>query len=213
MIKNVISVKNYGVKNQLYARYHRNMLESLIYKERVYSGVRYISEIDPFQGIHVVIELGYLGANFTLASGKIYLHAQSLQASVLLLIHLFLSGVCPPLNTCFELGAMQTAEGAACQSMSFVFRISRGRGNQQSSRTHRLTSFCHILHYCIFNKLKVFGSTTSSKSVGTLLSAAFSYFMSLYHVFGKIFAIFVWSVLFDVTIEKWLWLTEGPSDG
>ena len=123
-------MKNYGVKNQLYARYQKNMLESLIYKERVYSGLRYISGIDPFQGIHVVIESGYLGASFILASGKIHLCTQPLCLSVLFLIRLFLSGVCPPLNTCFELGAVQTAEGAACQSVSFLSRISRGRGNQ-----------------------------------------------------------------------------------
>ena len=51
-------------------------------------------------------------------------------------------------------GSFANPEGAACQSVSFLFRISRGRGNQESSRTHRLSSFCHILLYCVFNKLK-----------------------------------------------------------
>lgn len=155
----------------------------------MFTRVRYVSGIDPFQGIHVVIELGYLGANFILASGKIHLCAQSLCLSVLFLIHLFLSGVCPPLNTCFELGAVQTAEGAACQSVFFLG--SRGAEGIKSLRTHRLSSFCRILLYHVFNKLEVFGSTASSKSVDTLLPTAFSYFTSLDHVFGNIFIIFL----------------------
>jgi len=138
-------VKNYGVKNQPYARYQKNMLESLIYKECVYSGVRYVSGIDPFQGIHVVIELGYLGANFILATGKIYLCAQSLRPSVLFLIHLFLGGVCPPLNTCFELGALQTLRVQLANQCPF----SLGSRGAEGIKSHPgLIGFPHFVIYC-----------------------------------------------------------------
>ena len=140
-------MKNYGVKNQLYARYQKNMLESLIYKECVYSGVRYISGIDPFQGIHIVIELGYLGANFILASGKICLCAQSLRLSVLFLIHLFLSGVCPPLNICFELGAMQTLRVQLANQCPFSLGSQRAEGINSHPELIGLPHF--VLYYFI----------------------------------------------------------------
>ena len=76
----------------------------------------------------------------------------------------------------------------------------------------------------ILYKLKVYGNTALSKSIGAIFPTAFAHFMSLCYVsvileifqtFSSLLSLlwWLWSVISDVTFANILWLDECSDDG
>lgn len=89
-------MKVYGVKNQLYAKHQKKDVgRPKFMKNSFFSRVRNISGIDPLQGIHVVMELGYYDPDFIFSGSKIlvYIVTSSVHSFTYTSFH---SVVCPP---------------------------------------------------------------------------------------------------------------------